>query len=228
MRDFDPSTPDSRPDFDEGFSDVPGLLEVLPDGREVVVFGDHSRLADFCHPQGDNSYGFKGTCGLCSASGVLCQFGFPATEQYVVAWAVEHGRCDVSADSPQERGGTTVFDQREILVSHGLPTSAKVEQSLEDLADAVQDGRGVIAEVNAGVLWNDAAYFDSGGPNHAITVTGVARDPADGSLVGFYLNDSGTGRADQFVTATTLTDAWANAGGVMVVTDVGSQEYSLA
>jgi hypothetical protein len=53
--------------------------------------------------------------------------------------------------------------------------------------NAVQYGRGVIAAVNAGVLWSDPRALGHGQANHVVTITGVARDPDDGALQGFSL-----------------------------------------
>lgn len=54
---------------------------------------------------------------------------------------------------------------------------------------------------------------------YAITVTGVARDPLDGALQGFYINESGNGQSSQFVSAHLMTTAFERTGGFCVVTD---------
>jgi hypothetical protein len=58
-----------------------------------------------------------------------------------------------------------------------------------------------------------------GQANHAITITGIARDPYDGALFGFYINDSGDGQSGQFVSAQLMTSAFEHEGGFCVVTD---------
>jgi hypothetical protein len=74
-------------------------------------------------------------------------------------------------------------------------------------------------EVDAGVIWDNPSYSNwLGLPNHAITVTGVARDPMTGDVQGFYINDSGTGKAAQFVDVSTMREGWEQAGGTQVVT----------
>jgi len=77
----------------------------------------------------------------------------------------------------------------------------------------------VIAAVNAGVLWADVRCLGDGGANHVVTVTGVARDPYDGGLEGFYINDSGTGQSGVFVSLHLMTTAFARTGGFCVITD---------
>jgi hypothetical protein len=83
----------------------------------------------------------------------------------------------------------------------------------------VQLGHGVIAAVNAGVLWGNARVLGNGQANHAVTITGTARVPYDGALQGFYMNDSGTGRSAQFVSAHLMTTAFVRTGGFCVLTD---------
>lgn len=200
-------------------ADVPAFLDVLPDGRETVVVGDVEALADHTHQQGDNAVGFEGTCGLVSCEDVLNQFGVDVTENDVVDHAVRNGECYVS-DDPTKAGGTNADTQAQILGDYGLPAHVERGQSLEDLAADVERGSGVIVEANAGHLWNDVNAYDTGQSNHAVVVTGVARDPDSGELQGFFVNDSGTGSAAQFVDAATMQAAYVETGGTAVVTDV--------
>jgi hypothetical protein len=211
--------PDVPPIGADSGIDVPQHLDTLPDGRETLVSGDVDVLADFNHQQGDNPYGFQGTCGICSCQDVLNQFGTDVSEADVVDHAVAAHECAIT-DDPTFSGGTTEQDQVQILADYGIPAHAEHARSLEDLAADVEQGRGVIAGVNAGVVWNDPNYFENGQANHAVVVTGVARDPATGEIQGFYVNDSGDGSSGEFVDAAAMTDGWLAAGGGAVVTDV--------
>jgi hypothetical protein len=213
------STVDSPPILGDRRIDVPYQLDVLPDGREALVIGDVEELAEFNHLQGDNPYGFLGTCGLCSCQDVLCQFGITVSEADVVRHAVENGQCNIS-DDPAECGGTTAVNRLEILADYGVPAHLEMGGSLEGLALDLEEGRGVIIGANAGVLWNDPAYYEFGQSNHAVTVTGVARDPETSEIQGFFINDSGTGESAHFIDSSVMTQAWLGAGGVSVVTDV--------
>jgi uncharacterized protein YvpB len=205
--------------------EVPTTLEVLPDGRESVVTGDVVGLAEFSHPQGDNPFGFEGTCGLVSCEDVLRQFGVEVTEADVVEHAVLNGQCYVG-DDPAMAGGTTPESRVALLADYQIPAHVESGQSLEDLAADVEQGSGVIISANAGYLWDDPNAFDTGQSNHAVVVTGVARDPETGQIQGFFINDSGTGQAGQFVDATTMDMAYIQTGGMAVVTDIvrGSME----
>ncbi len=202
--------------------DVPYSLDVLPEsGREVLVVGDVERCKGFNHKQGANLFGFEGTCGLVSVEDVLNQFGKDVSENDVVRHAIETGRCRVS-DRPGECGGTSVSDQAHLLTDAGVPAHPEVGAGFNDLARWVAEGRGVIVEVNAGVLWNDANAYDQGQVNHAITLTGAAVDPNSGELLGFYVNDSGRalpGDSGLFVSLDRMQQMWQDPGGLAVVTD---------
>ena len=193
-------------------------MEVLPDGRDTVVIGDPQGDKEFTHRQGDNWLGFEGTCGLCSCENVLRSFGLDVSETDMVIFAAQRGLCGCDDPNPAQNGGTTAEWQAEILTRHGVPASAFYGGSLDDLAGNIEQGRGVIIEVNAGVLWDNANYDSGDRANHAITVTGVARDPMTGDIQGFFINDSGTGKAAQFVDASVMREAWEEAGGQQVVT----------
>ena len=203
---------------DFGDLEVPSSVDVLPDGRDTVVIGDPDGDKAFTHQQGDNWLGFQGTCGLCSCENVLRSFGLDISETDMVIYAAQRGLCVCDNPDPAHNGGTTLEGQVAILAGHGVPASAFYGSSLEDLAGNIEQGRGVIIAVDAGVLWDSAMYDGGGSPNHAITVTGVARDPMTGEIQGFFVNDSGTGKAAQFVDASMMREAWEEVGGLQVAT----------
>jgi hypothetical protein len=203
--------------------DIPSHIDVLPDGREAVVSGDPQGDALYNHQQGDNADGFQSDCGLVSCQDILNQYGKPVTENDVVGFAVAHNLCDTSATDPSENGGTSVSDQATILTDEGVRAHAETNNTLDGLATDIEQGHGVIIEANAGVLWGDASFYGDGSPNHAVVVTGVARDPSTDQVLGFYINDSGNydgGKGSaRFVDAATMRSAWADVGGMDVVTD---------
>lgn len=203
----------------DGGVDVPQHLDVLPDGRSTLISGEVDDRARDTHPQGDNPFGFQGTCGLVSCECVLRYFGLNVSETDIVTHAMLNEQCHVGSD-PASCGGTTAADQARILTDYGVPAHVETAGSLEDLAADIEQGRGVIIEANAGVLWDDIGHYEQGQANHAVVPTGVARDPETGRIQGFFINDSGTGQGGRFVDAATMEAAWLDAGGVCVVTDV--------
>jgi hypothetical protein len=211
--------PDMDPLLREAGIDVPTSLGTLSDGEPSLTIGDVAGYEQFNHQQGDNPYGFTEDCGLVSSQDVLNQFGVNVTEGDVVGHAIQYGECDVESGDPADSGGTSCAEQAQILGDYGVPAHVESGQSLEQLATDVEQGHGVIASVNAGVLWDKPQFVEGGGTNHAITVTGVARDPMTGAVQGFYINDSGDGKSGEFISAQTMTAAFQDTGGNCVVTD---------
>lgn len=210
---------------ENGFQPIeaPLRLEMLPTGDEALVAGDPEGYRDLNHLQGDNPFGFQSTCGLVSCEGVLKQFGVETSEAEVVQHAIEHGLCATGGDDVAVMGGTTMRNQAQILTDFGVPATETSGRSLDDLALNIECRRGVIIEVNAGVLWNDPNYYHFGEVNHAVTVTGVARDPETGTVFGAFVNDSGRGFPEdsgRFIDTATLEAGWIQPGGKCVITDI--------
>jgi hypothetical protein len=65
------------------------------------------------------------------------------------------GECAVTED-PLTSGGTRELIQAQILTEYGVSAHAESHRTLEDLARDVEQGKGIIIEVNAGYLWDDA------------------------------------------------------------------------
>ena len=197
------------------------IVDVLPDGHEALVAGDVFSDRSYWHPQGENDLGFQGTCGLVSCEEVLREFGRDVDESQVVSEAVKMRFCEITGD-PASSGGTSPHTQVELLETYGVAAHVERIQTLVQLAHIVERGHSVIAEVNAGRLWNDVAYYDWGHMNHAIVVTGVARDASNGRILGFFVNDSGRGApgdAGRFVPEDRFDASFLQAGGHCVVTD---------
>lgn len=199
---------------------VPTRLDQLSDGRPVLVIGYVRDYAVFNHLQGDNPEHDGGDCGVVCCAEVLNQFGIRLTEADVVAHATACRELHVVAGHPEESGWTLPSEQARILCDYGVQAHVEQDQPVERLASGVQGGHGVIAGVNAGVLWSDPRVLSDGRANHVVTVTGIARDRYDGALEGFYINDSGSGLSGQFVSAHLMTTAFVRTGGYCIVTDV--------
>jgi hypothetical protein len=206
---------------------VPVQPDRLPDGRPSLTIGDVRDYAAFNHLQGDNPEHDCGDCGVVSCADVLNQFGLPLTEAGAFWHATRRHELHVVPGQHDQSGWTLPAEQAEILTDYGVPAHAEEAHPVERLALAVQLGHGVIAMVNAGVLWSDPGSLGHGQANHAVTITGLARDRYDGALLGFYINDSGTGLSGQFVSAHIMTTAFEHEGGFCVVTD-GAHAQGLA
>lgn len=175
---------------------------------------------------GEGVEGFEGTCGLVSVENILRLAGVKVTESEIVEYARTHktggifsrrSLCTVGG-KPWENGGTYAQDRQEILKHYGV--DSRIERaSLESIAQYVGEGRGVIASVDANMLWygNNA----SSPAFHAITVTSVQRDSVTNEIYGFYICDSGSGNNDnaRFVPAYLMSAALAPSGGSVNVTN---------
>jgi hypothetical protein len=199
---------------------VPVQPGQLPDGRPSLIIGDVRGCAAFNHLQGDNPGHNRGDCGIVSCADVLNQFGVRLTEADAFLHATRCHELHVVPGRPDRSGWTLPAEQAAILTDYGVPAHTEQAQPVERLAFAVQHGHGVIAMVNAGVLWSDPQALGHGQANHAVTITGIARDRYDGALLGFYINDSGTGQSGQFVSVHLMTTAFEHEGGYCVVTDL--------
>ena len=191
----------------------------LPDGRPTLIIGDVGGCAAFNHLQGDNPEHDRGDCGVVSCADVLSQFGVRLTEAETFLHATRFHELHMVPGRPDQSGWTLPAEQAALLTDYGVPAHAEQTQPVDRLAVAVQQCHGVIAMVNAGVLWCDPQALGHGQANHAITITGVARDPYDGALLGFYINDSANGQSGKFVSAHLMTTAFEHEGGFCVVTD---------
>ncbi len=77
-----------------------------------------------------------------------------------------------------------VFAQKNMLIPQ-IPIGNKI--CVKSGCPSLQ----IVLAVNAGKLWNDPAYLDTGAVNHVVTITGAVYGQDDGALKGFYIADSG-------------------------------------
>ena len=178
-------------------SEMYDYLDGLEEYGDVSVSGNPFETAEnLDYAQGDNPYGATGCCGLVSSSNFLNMCGIETSEDEIVGYALENGLCNYSVFAPAEsNGGTNDMQIEAVIEAHGVPvTTYEIGWggSVEDIADAIDDGRAVTIGINAGYLWNESSSIGDGSANHQITVTGAVRDD-DGSVVGLVICDSGRG-----------------------------------
>lgn len=193
-------------------------IDQLPDGRDALVFGQIERYREFCHPCGDNPYGYWGTGSLVACEDILHEFEHDTSELKVLDYAIRHGLC-LSEGEAIYRGGVTISDQNQVLNDLGVAAHIENIDSLEDLGNYIEQGSGVLILANAGIIWDNGLYYDHGRANLSLVVIGIARDLDTGEIRGAYVNDNATGRGGLFISARTLFTAWLQAGGVCIVTD---------
>lgn len=180
----------------EVFRPIAGLPETR---QETHVLEDGSTLFDspvetgalLNSRQGRGIEGFEGTCGIVSAENVARLAGKDITEADAVGVACDRGLCLKGRDCPGDNGAIDPEGIAALLDALGIEPSLVLPSTIDALARLVEGGHGVIAVVEVGRFWEEAAEESK----HAVTVTSVERDQ-DGGLSAFYVCDSGTGGDD--------------------------------
>ncbi len=163
-----------------------GCSTVLIGGRPAgVTLGDPAEAASIF--PGHQHYG---NCGIQSTQQIIRQAtGNNIGEDELLQWAIDHGDAGNDPD-PYNRGSTYPYQREHILEAHGVP-SHREPQTMENIEQAVAEGRGVITSHDAGILWNDSRY---NGVGHAVNVTGLEYG-SDGRLRNVIINDTGNGHS---------------------------------
>lgn len=180
-------------------------------GTNCLTFGiNDERLGKLSYSQGHNTLGWGEDCSLAQIANILTLAGRPTTEEEVVQYVNSirkslHSKPRASIFRPQLNGGLIPTDIGRVLSDFGLDndvhlngsgSGSRVEQifgippqmDLDSIAQAVEEGRGVILGVNCYFL-ND--IHEGLNANHAISVVGTARSTGTHEVMGFYINDTG-------------------------------------
>lgn len=151
---------------------------------------------------------FRGTCGCCSSGTVMNMAGFHFAEKDVVSYAAKRGLCIKGDRDNRKNGGTSTEDRYHIIREMSgieCPSSVGV-YTLEELAEKVESGYGVILSIDASGLPGYSCPPGQGG--HAVVLASAMRNVFTGKIIGYYIYDSNgskngrsTGRYDvcQFI-----------------------------
>ena len=165
--------------------------------------------AEGFYEQGDNAFGFEGTCGPTSVANsmnrLLGENRF--TENDVLTQAVQENLCFCESDDPLECGGTTTEQFVQLYERMGELSGENIQVetyefgdvlSMEEVAQKLDEGCAVNVAVDAATLWGEDVGNAMGTPpvqrstDHWITVTKAERGE-DGAITGFEVIDSGGG-----------------------------------
>lgn len=180
----------------------PEIKYDVPNCKAALVTGNPFKTACFMnYKQGENPYNAKGNCGLVSISNMLRRGDISISENEITKAAIDGNYCTYSPiGDAKKNGGTSINSRQKLIKKLGIDNEIKFPGNggdLQDIADAIDRGCGVIISINAGALWNsdDGSTLVRGKlqSNHCVTVTGVARDISSGKIVGIYIADSGRG-----------------------------------
>lgn len=209
-QDLDGAEPQERvePQPDPGYGAVPNFEPFDPDQADPdKVIGDPEEAMESWHWQETDS-----SCAVASQEFVLEQLtGQDFEEAELRELAEENGWYMPEA-------GTPVDDVGNILEHMGLTVERSQDNSIDDIAQCLQDGGQVIVAVDSSELWegvNDDDFGPGMQADHAVQVIGIDyTDPAEPMVI---LNDPGASNGggaqvplDEFV------DAWEDSGCFMV------------
>jgi hypothetical protein len=152
----------------------------------------------------------NGTCAVEAQYEVLKSYGQYVTPKGLADEAFRKGYYhEPQLKSGAFLGGTFLDNEGKLLQDHGLsvhvfpPTSKNAARNGE-LDKAIKDNGGALASVESSRLWDDPAH--PGG--HEIFVTGEEVSNKTGQVLGYYINDTGTGEAMRFVPKNDFDRAW--------------------
>lgn len=173
----------------------------------VCVTCTESLASDFAPKQrrqngGDSVYpGAQsyGNCGIQSSAQLIeAKTGKKQDEKKLLNETVKDGNAQdvllgrlrraVFDEKNPSAGSTTPQDRQAILKKAGIDSKI-VKTSKAELAKAIRANKGIVANVDAGELWNDPQYAGGG---HAIMVYDGDFDE-NGNLTHVYINDTGNG-----------------------------------
>jgi Ca2+-binding RTX toxin-like protein len=190
----------------------------LVDDVSILVYG-YPKMNELDYSQGDAVLDYQGTCALTSIANLLTQADRVASEAQVVQVAIDNNWTVTDPSLPAyRRGGSNYVQQQALLNNFGVRNQLLMGYNEEAIGNLIRSGRGVILALNAGQLWDDRNYNDDGGVNHVVTITGAAYNESTGSLMGFYIADSGRQKVsdmtryislDLFRTAANVANAYA-------------------
>ena len=218
-------------------------------GGACLTFGiNDESLGKLSYAQGHNTLGWDNDCAITQIANILTMAGIPASEETVVQYvnANRHRMRGNPAESsdPSLNGGMIPSDIRDVLGHFGLPSTVHQQKTgisgkirnlfgagggmeIDEIAEAVESGRGVIMGVNHRIL---NGWFGDITADHAITVVGTARDIHTHDVQGFYINDTGwpdvakDGRLERsqtkFVPVWRIRNAYEVPNAAVILTDV--------
>jgi len=155
--------------------------DITLDGKECTVF-DHpfEGKGNQIHSQGsaEPEYG-KNTCGYCASGSIINKAGGNTNERKVLDYANDN------VPGFNREGWSNMKEWVQVLKGAGIGSKPHTHDTMEKLAEYVEQGRGVIIGVEAGILYGGNIR---GG--HAITLESVIRDKNTGEIVSYVIGDS--------------------------------------
>lgn len=175
----------------------------LPDGTEALVTGDLAAAEAAWHPQGENGLGACGTCAIACVDMARRMHGHESSEDQVLRAAIDQGHFGLPDEGVPPRRITRFVRS---FFPDAQPTA---NMRAPELAERLERGDSAIIYVNANWLYNQPEA-NPWYANHAVLITGTARHPQSGQLLGFTYNDGNESAANHFISVENLHYCWVN------------------
>ena len=160
-----------------------------------------------------------GTCAVEAQYEVLKSYGQNVTPKGLAEEAFRKGYyAEPHLKNGSSMGGTFIDNDGKLLQDHGFEvqvfsgTNQGQNPNLR-LNEAVEKNGGALVGVEAGRLWSLPGV--SGG--HQVFVTGEEVSNKTRQVLGYYINDTGTGEAARFVSKKDFDRAWRANGYELIV-----------
>ena len=169
-------------------------------GAATVLIGEFAAVGAVTVFPGQQHFN---NCGVQSSSQLVYQAtGQKLDEGGMLGIAIAGGYATDHAPN-MPGGGTTAANRQALLAEFGVASEVVQNPSKEDLAQALRKNKGVVANVNAGELWNDPRYENGG---HAVVITEGDFNER-GELTHVYINDTGNNQQGRRLSADEMLQA---------------------
>ncbi len=179
---------------------------------------------------------YNGTCGIAALTQYMQAHGQKVTVRELSKISRDRGISDFSGDNPNEWGGTYSGGEGRAAQPYGYhsddsfwktfpPGKANKSdprydryikryqsQDQKRLEEAIRRHQGAVVSVASKFLWGPSVSKGPAYADHYVYVTGEEINASTHKIVGYYINDSGTGEGGRFVDAKTFLRAWIYGG----------------
>lgn len=169
-------------------------------GAGTVLIGDFAAIGSRKVFPGRQHYG---NCGIQSSKQIIHQAtGANPNEDVILSVALSGGYAENNIIN-SKRGSTGATGRQGLLQEYNVSSIVIDKPNKDDLAAALKEDKGIIANVDAGKLWNDPEYVGSG---HAIVI--IEGDFNEkGELTHVYINDTGTAQQGRRLSINDMLEA---------------------
>ncbi len=210
--------------FSRGYSDGVQRLKDLSAMMIAHATGKTYTLGDPLDRAQNGLQQLAGSCGVGAQYQALAAHGKIVPMPTLARTAEDHGwyvEINNINDPNGQVGGTDFSNEGKLLALNGVANRVIQKTDAASLQKwlVTSPSHDAIVDVRAKILWNNPKIGD--GVDHDIYISGVEINHASGQIVGYYINDTGTGEAGRYVPAETFNKAW---GGDMV--EIGATSNS--